>query len=102
MMKTGLRPGALVPFGAALAIVAAGVALAAGTAGASSAKVHAAAYRLTANLNAAQEVPAVQAPVGAQGVFHGVLFRSGTGLARVASLAGCKVITPPSRRSGLP
>ena len=48
-----------------------------------------------------QEVPAVQAPAGAIGHFHGVLFRTGIGMARIASLAGCMVLVPP-HRSGLP
>jgi hypothetical protein len=75
--------------------------MAAGTAGAAAPPVHAAAYRLTATLTPGQVVPAIQAPTAAVGRFHGVLLRSGVGAARLAVLAGCKVVTPP-RRSGLP
>jgi hypothetical protein len=101
MTNSSKRFRALVPLGAALAVVAVGIAVAAGTASASRADIHAAAYRLTATLTPGQEVPAVQAPTAAVGHFHGVLLRSGIGAAKVAALAGCKVITPP-RRSGLP
>ena len=100
MTKSSKRFRALLPLGAALAVVAAGVAIAAGTAGAG-ANVSATAYRLTANLTAGQEIPAVHASTAAAGQFHAVLFRSGITLTKVAALAGCKVITPP-RRSGLP
>ncbi len=100
MTTSTKRRSVLVPLGAALAVLI-GVAAAAGTAGASPAQVHAAAYRLTATLSAAQEVPAVQAPAAANGRFNAVLFRSGVGVAKIAALAGCKVIVPP-RRSGLP
>src|ERR1700690_3707264 len=100
MTNSSKRSRALVPLGAVLAILV-GVAIAAGAAGASRAPVQAVAYRLTATLNAAQEVPAVQAPSAAAGHFNGVLFRAGVGSIRVAALAGCKVIVPP-RRSGLP
>jgi hypothetical protein len=98
MTTSRKRFGAFIPLGAAIAIVAVGVA-----AGTASARTHvsAAAYRLTADLTAGQEVPALQASTTAAGHFHGVLFRSGLTPAKVASLAGCKVIAPP-RRSGLP
>jgi hypothetical protein len=98
MTTSPKRFGTFIPFGAAIAIVAVGIA-----AGAAGARTHVsvAAYRLTANLTAGQEVPAVQAPTTAAGHFHGVLFRSGLTPAKAASLAGCKVIAPP-RRSGLP
>src|SRR5437588_9333849 len=98
MTTSSKRFGALVPLATAFAIAAAGVL--AGTAGART-NVASAAYRLTATLTASQEVPAVQAPAGAVGHFHGILFRSGVAPTRVASLAGCKVVTPP-KRSGLP
>jgi len=91
----------LVPFGAALAIAVTGIVVAAGAAAATRAEIHASAYRLTATLTPGQEVPAVQAPAGAVGHFHGVLFMSGIGAARVGVLAGCKVVVAP-RRSGLP
>ena len=100
MSKLSTRYRAFASLGAAFAIVATGIVLGVGTAAASRSAVHAAAYRLTATLTASQEIPAVQAP-GASGHFRGVLFRTGLGTARVASLAGCKVVTPP-RRSGLP
>jgi hypothetical protein len=101
MTKSLTRFRLLVPVGAALVVVAVGAAVAAGTASASRAAIHAAAYRLTATLTPAQEVPAVHAPANAGGHFDGVLIRSGIGATRVAALAGCKVISPP-RRSGLP
>jgi CHRD domain len=100
-MRNGTkRLGRLASFGAALVVVATGVALAASTA-VSAAGVNAVAYRLTATLTPSQVVPAVQAPTGAVGHFRGVLIRSGTGASQVASLAGCKIVQPP-RRSGLP
>jgi CHRD domain-containing protein len=98
-MRNGTkRVGSLASLSAALAVVVTGVALAASTAAAT--PVHAVAYRLTATLTPAQVVPAVQAPSGAVGHFRGVLIRSGIGAAKVASLAGCKVVQGP-RRSGL-
>jgi hypothetical protein len=101
MTKLSKRFHAFVPIGTALAFVSAGVAVAAGTAAASPAQVHAVAFRLTADLTASQVVPAVHAPASAGGHFQGVLFRSGAGAAKVAALAGCKTVAPP-RRSGLP
>ncbi len=101
MSKHSNRRHALVPLAGALAIVVTGIALAAGSAAASRVSVHATAYRLTATLTPSQEVPAVHAPTAAVGHFHGVLFMTGIGAARIASLAGCKVVVPP-RRSGLP
>jgi len=92
--------GPLASLAGALAVVAAGIALAAGTAAART-SAHAVAYRLTATLTPSQVVPAVQAPAGAVGRFHGVLLRSGAGAIKVASMAGCKVVVPP-KRSGLP
>ena len=100
MRKLSTRHRALASLGAALAIVSTGIAIGVGTASASRAVVHAAAYRLTATLTASQEVPAVQAP-NASGHFNGVLFKTGIGLGAVASLAGCKVFAPP-KGSGLP
>jgi hypothetical protein len=85
----------------ALAVVATGIALAAGTAGAATPPLHAAAYRLAATMTPSQVVPAIQAPASAVGHFRGVLLRSGLGATKLAVLAGCKVVTPP-RRSGLP
>jgi hypothetical protein len=85
----------------ALAVVATGIATAAGTAGAAPPPVRAVAYRLTATMTPGQVVPAIQAPASAAGHFRGVLLRSGAGATRLASLAGCKVVQPP-RRSGLP
>jgi len=101
MNKHSNRRHALVPLAGALAIVVTGIALASATALAARAAVHATAYRLTATLTPAQEVPAVQAPSGAVGHFHGVLFMTGPGAVKIATLAGCKVVIPP-RRSGLP
>jgi hypothetical protein len=101
MRKHSTRLRTLVQFGALLTIVATGIVLAAGSAAASRAAIHASAFRLTATLTPSQEVPAVQAPAGAIGHFHGVLFRTGIGTARIASLAGCTVLVPP-HRSGLP
>ena len=101
MRKLSNSRHALALLGAGLATVATGVLLAVGPAAASPASVHAAAYRLTATLTPAQEVPAVQAPAGAGGHFNAVLFRTGLGTARIAALAGCKILAPP-RRSGLP
>jgi hypothetical protein len=95
-----MRKSKLLSVGGVLAIVAAGIVVAAGTASART-QVHAAAYRLTATLTPGQEVPAVQAPTAAIGHFHGVLFMSGIGAARVGALAGCKVVVAP-KRSGLP
>jgi CHRD domain len=92
--------GPLASLSGALAVVATGVALAASTAFAAT-PVNAVAYRVSATLTPAQVVPAVQAPAGAVGHFRGVLIRSGMGAAKVALLAGCKVLQPP-RRSGLP
>jgi len=92
--------GSLASLAGALAAVAAGIALAAGTAAAST-SAHAVAYRLTATLTPNQVVPAVQAPAGAIGRFHGVLLRSGPGAIKAATLAGCKIVVPP-KRSGLP
>jgi len=94
-MRVG-RPACL---GGALAVVATGIAIAAGTAGA--AAPPAAAYRLAATMTPSQVVPTIQAPAAASGHFRGVLLRSGVGAARLAALAGCKVVQPP-RRSGLP
>jgi hypothetical protein len=101
LTKPSTRLRAFLPLGAALAVVAAGVVATAGTAIASPAQVRAVAYRLTANLTAGQQIPAVQAPAAAGGQFSGVLLKSGVGAAKVAALAGCKVVTPP-RSSGLP
>jgi CHRD domain len=82
-----------VPLGAAVAIVASGIALAAGTASASrTQQPQAVIYRLTATLTPGQEVPAVQAPIGAVGHFHGFLFRTGIGTAKAVAMAGCKVV----------
>ena len=100
MRNTSKGVGSLASLAGALAVVAAGIALAAGTAAAST-SAHAVAYKLTATLTPNQVVPAVQAPAGAVGHFHGVLLRSGPGAIKAASLAGCKVVVPP-RRSGLP
>jgi CHRD domain len=90
----------LAPLAAVLAVIATGVALSAATAGART-NVNAVAYRLTATLTPGQVVPAISAPASASGHFHGILFRSGVGAAKVAALAGCKVVVAP-RRSGLP
>src|SRR5581483_3416606 len=84
---------------ALLAAVAVVAAVAASTAGART-NVAAVAYRLTATMTPGQVVPAISAPAGAAGHFHGILFRSGTGLAKVAAAAGCKVVVAP-RRSGV-
>jgi hypothetical protein len=83
-----------------LAVLAVVAAVGASTAGART-NVAAVAYRLTASMTPSQVVPAITAPAGASGHFHGILFRSGTGAARVATMAGCKVVVAP-RRSGLP
>ena len=83
---------------AALALVGTCVAVAAGGATASRSAIPAAAVRLSANLTATQEVPAVQS--SARGHWTAVLIRSGVGSARVASLAGCKALSAP-RRSGI-
>lgn len=99
MTTSSNRFRALAPL-AVLAIVAAALAASASTAGART-NVSAVAYRLTATLTPGQVVPAISAPAGASGHFHGVLFRSGMNAAAVAKLAGCTVITAP-RRSGLP
>ncbi len=95
-MRNSKRVGLLAAFGGAAAVVATAVAMAAGTALGSS--VSAAAYRLTATLTPNQVVPAVQAPAGAIGHFHGILIRTGIGAARMAALAGCKVVAPPPSR----
>lgn len=100
MRSTSKSIGFLASSSAALAVVATAIAMAAGSAFAAT-SVNAVAYRLTATLTPSQVVPAVQAPAGAVGHFHGVLFRSGAGAARIAALAGCKIVQPP-RRSGLP
>lgn len=100
MTRTSNRFRVFAPFAAVLAVVAVGIAMGAATAGAS-ANVNAVAYRLTATLTPSQVEPAVQAPAGAVGHFHGILFRSGPGAAKVATLAGCKVLVGP-KRSGLP
>ena len=94
MRKASKRAGILASFAVAVAAIVAGAAVAATS-------VNAVAYRLNATLTPSQVVPAVQAPAGAVGHFHGVLIRSGIGATRVASLAGCKVVQAP-RRSGLP
>jgi hypothetical protein len=80
---------------AALAVVGTCVAFVAGSATASRSATPAVAMRLTATLTAAQEVPAVQSP--ARGHWTAVLIRSGVGTARVASLAGCRIMTAPPR-----
>lgn len=85
---------------AVIAVVAAALAMGASMAGARS-SVAAIAYRLTATMTPSQVVPAITAPSGAGGHFHGILFRSGVGSAKVAAMAGCKVVVAP-RRSGLP
>src|SRR5579859_1475527 len=85
---------------AVLAVVATGAAMSAATAGART-NVNAVAYRLNATMTPGQVVPAISAPASASGHFHGILFRSGIGAARVAALAGCKVVVAP-KRSGLP
>jgi hypothetical protein len=99
-MTTSSTRGRLLASLAVLAIVAAALAVSVSTAGART-NVAAVAYRLTATLTPAQVVPAISAPTGASGHFHGILIRSGTNAAKVAKLAGCTVITAP-RRSGLP
>ena len=99
MTTSSTRFRALAPL-ALLAIVAAALAVSVSTAGART-NVASVAYRLTATLTPTQVVPAVSAPAGASGQFHGILIRSGTNAAKVAKLAGCTVITAP-RRSGLP
>jgi len=100
MTRLSQRFRARAPLAAVLAIVAAGVVLGAGTAGART-NISAVAYRLNATLTQSQVVPAITAPASASGHFHGILFRSGVGAAKVAALAGCKVVVAP-RRSGLP
>jgi hypothetical protein len=93
MSKRSTRLRCFIPVGAALAIVASGIALAAGTASASRAQQpQAVIYRLTATLTPGQEVPAVQAPIGAVGHFHGFLFRTGIGTTKIVAMAGCKVV----------
>ena len=94
MRNASKRVGLLASFAVVIAAVVTGVAVAATS-------VNAVAYRLNATLTPSQVVPAVQAPAGAVGHFHGVLIRSGIGATRLASLAGCKVVQPPGR-SGLP
>ena len=100
MRNASKSVGFLASSSAALAVVATAIAMATGTAFAAT-SVNAVAYRLKATLTPSQVVPAVQAPAGAIGHFRGVLIRSGAGAARVAALAGCKVVQAP-RRSGLP
>lgn len=100
MRNASKGAGFLASLSASLAVVAIGIAVATGTAFAAR-SANAVAYRLTATLTPSQVVPAVQAPAGAVGHFRGVLIRSGAGAAKVASLAGCKIVQPP-RRSGLP
>lgn len=100
MSTSSHRIRLLAALAAVLAVVATGVALGAATAGART-NVNAVAYRLTATLTPGQVVPAISAPASASGHFHGILFRSGLGAAKVASLAGCKVVVAP-KRSGLP
>src|SRR5690348_6923495 len=95
MTMSSTRFRALAPL-AALAVVAAALAVGVSTAGARS-NVAAVAYRLTATLTPAQVVPAVSAPAGASGHFHGILIRSGANAAKVAKLAGCTVVTAPRK-----
>ena len=92
-----MRLSMLVPLGAALALVATGLGVAA-----TSARVPAAGVRLAAQLTVAQEVPAVTAPAAAKGHFDAFLVRTGPGrTAGVRSLpSGCTFKRPP--RSGLP
>ena len=99
-MRTSSHRYRALALAAVLTVVAAGVAMSAATAGART-NVSAVAYRLNATLTPGQVVPAISAPAAAAGHFHGILFRSGIGAARVAALAGCKVVVAP-RRSGLP
>ena len=70
--KRMMRLSVLVPLGAALALVATGLGVAA-----TSARVPVVGYRLSAQLTPAQEVPAVQAPALAKGQFEALLVRSG-------------------------
>jgi hypothetical protein len=101
MKNASKRVGVLASSAGVLAVLAAGIVLAAGTASAGT-KVHAAAYRLTATLTPNQVVPAVQAPAGATGHFHGILIMSGPGAIKAAALAGCKIVSSVPKRSGLP
>jgi CHRD domain len=67
-------------------------------------RIPAVAYRLTAPLTPAQEVPAITAPATATGRFDALLVRTGPGtvLPGPGSLPpGCHVFVPPPR-SGLP
>lgn len=100
MTNPSKRVGLIACSAGVLAAIVAGIVMVAGTAAAST-STHAVAYRLTATLTPDQVVPAVQAPAGASGRFHGVLIMSGVGATRAASLAGCKISSAP-RRSGLP
>ena len=97
--KRAVRMSVLAALGGALAFVAAGLALAAPN----SPQTASAGYRLTAQLTAAQEVPAGTGSTSAKGRFDGLLVRTGPGqAAKVGALpAGCKVVSP-SPRSGLP
>ncbi len=97
--KRAVRMSVLAALGGALVFVAAGLALAAP----SSPQTASAGYRLTAQLTAAQEVPAGTGSTSAKGRFDGLLVRTGPGqAAKVGALpAGCKVVSP-SPRSGLP
>ena len=93
-----MRMSVLVALGGAFAFVAAGLALAAPIAPPTAAV----GYRLTAQLTAAQEVPAGTGSTSAKGQFNGLLVRTGPGQAtKVGALpAGCKVVVPP-RGSGI-
>ena len=102
MAKRSRLRGALLTPAVALAVAAAGVAVAAGSATAHRSLIPAAAFRLTADLTPSQVVPVVQAPAGAHGHLEALLVRSGPNLAALrAAFAGCKLFIPP-RRSGLP
>lgn len=92
-MKTSANRGRSLAFCTALAVVAAGIVVAAGSAVAAGSP--AVAYRLTATLTPGQMVPAVHAPTGAVGHFHGYLIKSGVGVAAVASRLGCTVTKAP-------
>ena len=95
MTTSSTRFRVLAPL-ALIAFVAAALAVSVATAGART-HVVSVAYRLTATLTPSQVVPAISAPAGASGHFHGILIRSGANAANVAKLAGCTVVTAPRR-----
>ena len=94
-----IRISLFVPLGGVLALVVAGLALAASTAP----TIPTVGYRLAAQLTAAQEMPASTGSANAKGHFDGLLVRTSPGqAAKIGSLpAGCKVVHPPPR-SGMP